>query len=209
MAGAANGRSIVQRMAVQADPHGGHAGCLRHLFHFGNLPMTRFAFDPVVQVRAVPPVYSRKYLIDPDPGNRLAGACERGQFFDRGFVFSDRMMAGHACGCGRISHQLPRCRIRVAARARQAQRQMRFVAVGKRLIGRRMRGRVRRHVQLRGCRHGGLSGPHGPQGKKHGREASQGQGGNPDSRASEQRKSSSQTNERSKIQFKTSWLLFC
>ena len=60
MAGLANGRSVMEFVAIDANTHRGDARDLGHCSHFGDLAVARFAFYSCFQMLTVCPVDSRR-----------------------------------------------------------------------------------------------------------------------------------------------------
>lgn len=142
MARGANRRRAVLHMTFEANAHGGDAGCFRHALHLLYLAVAHLAFHSRVQVLAMRPVYAREDFIDAHPGDRLIRLRIGRELLNRGRVFGDGGMAGHARAGGRKRHQVSGSGIGVAGGTLQPNREMKFVAVGDRLLG----GRVFRWI---------------------------------------------------------------
>lgn len=149
MACLANGRSVVEFVAIDADAHGGHAGDLRHRGHLRDLAVARFALDASGDVLAVRPVHPGSDCVDAHPRDGLARFCEGGELLDRWLFRRHRIVTRHTRARRRERHQVARLRVRVAHAAFEANRQMHLVAVGYWLRRRRVLGDVRGHFSLR------------------------------------------------------------
>ena len=146
MARGARGIRIVRLMAADAARHGHHAGGLGHGVELGHVPMTHHALHAGLQVFPVRPGNPGSDLIDAYPGNRLGSLGQLSEFHDRGPILCDGVVAHHASGAGRKRHLSARIGIGVALLAPQAEREMRLVAIGKRLRRRGMFGEIVGHL---------------------------------------------------------------
>jgi hypothetical protein len=146
MAGLANGRGIVEFVAVNADAHGRHARRLGYCTHFSDLAVARLALYTGLYVFAVRPIHTRSNRVNPHPRNGLIRLREGGEFLDGGFALRNDRVTGHAGAGRRESHQVAWLWICVAGLAFQTQCQVRLVAVGNRLHGWRVFGQVVGHV---------------------------------------------------------------
>ncbi len=148
MACNANRRSVMRLMATNAAPHGSNTRHLRHGIKLRYIAVAHCALHSRLHVRPVRPGHAGSHLIDPHPRYGLARLGELGEFDDRGLVFGDRGVARHAslrCGKG---HLVPRSGIGVAHLALQSKCKMGLVAVGNRLLRRRMWPEIVEHFLL-------------------------------------------------------------
>jgi hypothetical protein len=88
-------------------------------------------------------------LIDSHPGDRLAGFRELSEFYNRGPVLCDIVVAAHASRDGWESHLIAGFRIRVALPALESAHDMSFVAERQRLRRRAMLGEIFGDFELR------------------------------------------------------------
>jgi hypothetical protein len=96
MAGLANGRGIVEFVAVDADTHGRHARRLGHCTHLSDLAVARLTLYAGLHVFAVRPIHTRSNRVNPHPRNGLIRLREGGEFLNGGFVFGNGGVTGHA-----------------------------------------------------------------------------------------------------------------
>ena len=136
MTGSASRLGIMQLVAIKAANHGIHAFHVGHDLHLADVPVAHFALHPGVQVSAMAPCNSRQDGVDANPWNSGLRFVIRRELLNARPVLSEGGMAFHACGSIRKSHQPPAIRIRMAELAFKAQRQMRLVTIGERLLGR-------------------------------------------------------------------------
>src|SRR5579864_2322316 len=129
----------VRLVATDAARHAGDAGVLRHSVHLRHLAVAHHALQAGCQMPAVRPGHARSDLIDALPWNRLAGAREFRELYDRRPLFGDGIVACHADRGGRERHLISWFRIGMASPAFQAERDVGLVAVRQRLHGRGMR----------------------------------------------------------------------
>ena len=148
MAGLAGRRGVVRHVAIETNTHRCDARRFGHPLHLRDLSMAHHALHSRVQMLAVRPVHTLGDFVNAHPRNRLTRLCERCKFLDRRFVLRDAAVACHALASCREGHQISRIRVCVTCRAGQRNRQMSFVAVGKRLIGRSVFGRIVRDLLL-------------------------------------------------------------
>jgi len=154
MAGLANGGSVMEFVAINADAHRGHAGYLGHGGQIRHLSVAGFAFSPGCEMFAVRPVHTLRNRVDAHPRNGLARLCKRGELLNRGLLRRDRTMAGHASGGRRKSHQISGLGISVAGFALEAESQVGLMAVRDRLHGRSVLAWIVGHIvpRFRGSR---------------------------------------------------------
>src|SRR5438445_151327 len=112
------------------------------LLHFA---MARFAARAGLEMVLVAEEHIGRYLVDPDPRDRLFARGETGQLLNCRPVLLHRLMASHAFRRGGNSHHFAGVRHFVATGALQSQRDVLFVAVGNRLNRRLGRENRRRH----------------------------------------------------------------
>ena len=128
MAGLAHRVRVVGLMATDAAGHAGDRRSLRHLIQLAYLPMAVHALQACLKMLAVGPVDSLSHLIDPHPGDRLAGFREFGELHNRGPVLCDVVVATHARRDRRKGHLIAWFGIRVTLPALQSTRDVRLVA---------------------------------------------------------------------------------
>jgi hypothetical protein len=136
MTGDAGGLSIMQFMTTDTTVHRRHAFDVRHGLHLANVTVAHLTFHASVQMRAMIPRRSREDGIHPHPRHCCFRFLISRELLNTRLIFRDRGMTCHARGSIRERHQISRIRVPVTALALQTQRQMSFVAIGKRLRGR-------------------------------------------------------------------------
>ena len=112
--------------------------------------MAVHALQARLKMLAMGPGDSRSHSIDPYPGDRLAGFRELGEFYNRGPVLCDIVVAAHASRDGWESHLIAGFRIRVALPALESAHDMSFVAERQRLRRRAVLRRIFGDFELRG-----------------------------------------------------------
>jgi len=139
MASSAGALGIVQLMAIQTADHGVDAFHVGHHLHLADVAVAGLALHSRVQMRAMAPRHSWQDSVNSHPGHCRFRFVIRREFLNTRPVFSEGGMALHAgAGIGE-GHQSAATGIAMAQLALQPQRQMSFVAIRKRLLGRRER----------------------------------------------------------------------
>lgn len=139
-------------MAVIAAVHCCYAGRFRHAIHLRDLPVTHLTFHSSLQVASVAPLHAGKKGVDTHPWNRLTRFRIFSELLNGGLVLGYRHVALHAGRSRREGHHPAGIRIHVAGCAGHSQREVCLMAIGQRLVRRRVRAWIVRHLLLHGAR---------------------------------------------------------